>query len=279
MTRESVYAFLLRLYPEAFQRQYGEEMLQTFRALSRDDNRSPFGFASFILYDVCRSLVREHLDAWASGMRDLAFHWILACSLAALASGAAVWAFIFTVNALFPARFFADGVVKIVATNLPTGVYGTLIGLVIGGGQALALRRYVHRRVRWIAGTACAGGVGFPLGFIVARLFNPLSNWIGVRLFGYFAGVILLGALVGLSQAWLLNRNNRSSARWVLWNALAVPAGILTATACQSVLRANPTTWHGLFLGWALYPTFIGIVIGILTVRPLTTLLSRRVVT
>ena len=36
MTRESVYAFFLRLYPEASQRQYGEEMLQTFRALSRD---------------------------------------------------------------------------------------------------------------------------------------------------------------------------------------------------------------------------------------------------
>jgi hypothetical protein len=187
MTRESVYAFLLRLYPEAFQRQYGEEMLQTFRALSRDDDRSPLRFASFILHDVCRSLVREHLDAWASGMRDLAFHWMLACSLGALASSIAVWTFVLTVNALFPPRHFADGVVEIVATNLPTGVYGTLIGLVIGGGQALALRRYVRRSVLWIAATAFAGGAGFPLGFIVARLFSPLSDWIGVRLFGYFA--------------------------------------------------------------------------------------------
>jgi hypothetical protein len=279
MTRESVYAFLLRLYPEAFQRQYGEEMLQTFRALSRDDNRSPFRFASFILCDVCRSLVREHVDAWASGMRDLAFHWILACSLGALASGAVVWAFVLTVNALFPPRYFPDGVVKIVATNLPTGVYGTLIGLVIGVGQASALRRYVHCSVLWIAGTACAGGVGFPLGFIVARLFSPVSSWIGVRLFGYFAGVILLGALVGLTQALLLNSDYRSYARWIAWNALAVPAGILTAAACQSAFPANPTTWHGLFLGWALYPTFIGTVIGILTVRPLTTLLSRHAVT
>lgn len=278
MTRERVYAGLLRLYPQAFRRQYGEEMLQTFRALSRDDNRSPFRFAMFVLCDVCRSLVREHLDAWASGMRDLAFHWIAACSLGALASGAAVWAFIFAVNALFPPRYFPDGVVHIVATNLPTGVYGALIGLVIGGGQALALRRHVHHSVLWIAATACAGGVGFPLGFIVARVFSPLSSWIGVRLFGYFAGVILLGALVGLTQALLLNSNSRSSARWVLCNTLAVPAGILAAATCESVLRANPTTWHGLFLGWALYPALVGIVIGILTVRPLTTLLSRRVV-
>ena len=91
--------------------------------------------------------------------------------------------------------------------------------------------------------------------------------------------MILLGALVGLIQTLLLKSDNRSSARWVLWNALAVPAGILTAAACESVLRANPTTWHGVFLGFGLYPTFIGIVIGVLTVRPLTTLLSRRVVT
>jgi hypothetical protein len=279
MTRESVYAFLLRLYPEAFQRQYGEEMLQTFRALSRDDNRSPFRFSSFILHDVCRSLVREHFDAWASGMRDLALHWILACSLAAFASGVAVLTFIVTVNALVPPFRSPDGLVRIAATNLPTGVYGTLIGLVIGAGQALALRRYVHRSVLWIAGTACAGGAGFPLGFIVARLFSPVSNWIGVRLFGYFAGVILLGTLVGLTQALLLNSNYRSYARWIAWNALAVPAGIFTASVCQSAFPANPRTWHGLFLAWALYPTFIGTVIGILTVRPLTTLLSRRAVT
>jgi MFS family permease len=272
MTRERVYACLLRRYPRAFRRQYGDEMLQTFRALSQDDNRSPFRFASFMLYDVCRSLVREHLDAWASGMRDLAFHWILACSLGALASGAAVWSFLLAVNALLPPHYF-------VARDLPTGVYGTLIGLVIGSGQAFVLRRYVHRTLLWIVGTACAGAVGFPLGFIVARLFSPLSNWIGVRLFGYIAGVILLGALVGLTQVRLLKNSNRSSARWVFWNALAVPVGILAGAACQSILHANPTTWHGLVLGWLLYPSFIGIVIGILTVRPLTTLLSRRVVT
>jgi hypothetical protein len=222
--------------------------------------------------------VREHLDFWASGMRDLAFHWILACSLGALASGAAVWAFIVAVNALFPPRGLPDGVVRIVATNLPTGVYGTLIGLVIGGGQALALRRYVHSSALWIGGTACAGALGFPLGFVVARLFSPVSNWTGVRLFGYVAGVILLGALVGLIQALLLKSNSRSSARWILWNALAIPAGILTAAACESILRANPTTWHGFFLGWGLYPALIGTVIGILTVRPLTTLLSRHIV-
>jgi hypothetical protein len=279
MTRERVYAFLLQLYPAAFQRRYGEEMLQTFRALSRDDKRSTFRFASFMLCDVCRSLVREHFDAWASGMRDLAFHWILACSLGAVASGVAVWTFVLIVNALFPPRYFPDGSVEIIATNLPTGVYGTLIGLMIGVGQAVALRRYVHGRVLWIVGTACAGGLGFPLGWIVARLFSPLSNWSGVRLLGYFAGVVLLGALVGLTQALLLNRNDRSSVRWVTWNALAVPAGILAAAACAFVLPPNPTTWQGLFLGWVLYPSFIGMVIGILTARPLTNLLSRRVVT
>jgi hypothetical protein len=272
MTREHIYIFLLRLYPATFRRQYGEEMLQVFRALSQDDNRSPFRFAGFILHDVCQSLIREHIDTWVSGMRQPAFHWIVACSLGTLASGGAVWIFIATVNALFPPRLTPDGFVHIVATNLPTSVYGTLIGLVIGSGQALALRGYVRRSVLWIAGTAFSGGAGFPLGFVVA-------NWIGIRLFGYFAGVILIGALLGLTQTLLLKSDNRSSTRWVFWNALAFPVGIAVAAACQSVVRADPTTWRGLFLAWALYPTFIGIVIGILTVRPLTTLLQRRVVT
>ena len=77
--------------------------------------------------------------------------------------------------------------------SISNSQFETCDGLVIGGGQALALRRYVRRSVLWIAATAFAGGAGFPLGFIVARLFSPLSDWIGVRLFGYLLLVRAIG--------------------------------------------------------------------------------------
>ena len=146
MTRETIYASLMRLYPKRFRSEYEDQMLHTFRELSRDSPHGPVYFWSVILHDVCRSAVREY----------------------------------------------------VVATNLPTGVYGALIGLVIGSAQALVLRHHVRRGVLWIVGTSLAGGAGFPLGL-------ALANWIGVRLvpIGYLAGVTLLGVLMGVTQSLL----------------------------------------------------------------------------
>jgi hypothetical protein len=259
----------MRLYPKRFRREYEDQMLHTFRELSRDSPHSPVYFWSVILRDVCRSVVREYIDAWTCSMGRLARDWVSACSLGAMASGAVIWVFIMSVNLLFPPRHDPRGFVHIVATNLPTGVYGALIGLVIGSAQALVLRHHVRRGVLWIVGTSLAGGAGFPLGL-------ALANGIGFRLVGYFAGVTLLGALMGMTQSLLLRSNVRSAVRWILWSASAVPAGMLTGIACEFLLRANPSTWQGLALAFAVYPAVIGLVMGTLTVRPLTTLLSHR---
>ncbi|HEV3310161.1 MAG TPA: hypothetical protein VG815_06560 [Chloroflexota bacterium] len=271
MTRETIYASLMRLYPKRFRREYEDQMLHTFRELSRDSPHAPVYFWSVILHDVCRSAVREYVDAWTCGLGRLARDWVSACSLGAMASGAVMWVFIMSVNLLFPPRHDPRGFVHIVATNLPTGVYGALIGLVIGSAQALVLRHHVRRGVLWIVGTSFAGGAGFPLGL-------ALANWIGVRLvpIGYFAGVTLLGVLVGMTQSLLLRRNVQSAVRWIRWNAFAVPAGMFAGIACEFLLRANPRTWQGLALVFAAYPAVIGLVLGALTVRPLTVLLSHR---
>jgi hypothetical protein len=260
MTREKIYALLIRLYPKRFRREYEDQMLHTFGELSRDSPHAPIYFWSVILRDVCRSVVREYVDAWTCGMGRLARDWVSACSLGAMASGAVTWVFIMSVNLLFPPR-----------TNLPTGVYGALIGLVIGGAQALVLRHHLRWGVLWIVGTSLAGGAGFPLGL-------TLANWIGFRLvpIGYLAGVTLLGALMGMTQSLLLRSNVRSAVRWILWSAFAVPAGMLAGIACEFLLRANPRTWQGLALVFAAYPAVIGLVMGVLMVRPLTTWLSHR---
>jgi hypothetical protein len=271
MTRETIYSCLMRLYPKPFRREYGDQLLQTFRELAREHPGFPIRFWNFVIRDVCRSVFREHVDAWTVGMGRLALDWVSACALGTLASGAVLWIFSIGVNFFLPPRLDRRGFVHIVATNLPTGVYGALIGLVLGSAQALALRHYVRRSVLWIVGTSLAGGAGFSLGL-------ALANRIGFRLapIGYVAGVTLLGGFVGIAQSLLLKSHARSSTRWIASNAFAVPAGILIGVSCMFIVHVNPKTWRGLFLAFAAYPAVIGVVIGALTVRPLMTLLSRR---
>jgi hypothetical protein len=246
-------------------------MLQTFRELSRDMPGASVHFWSVVLRDVFCSVAREHIDAWTCGMGRLALDWVLACSLGAIASGVVTAIFITSVSVLFPPRIDAQGAVDIVATNLPPGVYGALIGFVIGSAQALALRHHLRRGMLWIVGTSVAGAAGFQLGL-------ALANSIGFRVLpiGYFAGITLLGALVGATQSLFLKGEVRSPVRWMLWSALAIPAGILVGIASNVLFRADPRTWQGLALAFALFPAVIGFVVGVLTVRPLTASLSQR---
>jgi hypothetical protein len=273
MTREQIYASLMRLYPKPFRREYEAQMLETFRELSRDTPHAAH-FWTVVLRDVCRSVAREHVVEWTSGMQQLARNWIVACSFGAMGSGVVIWGFILSVDLLFPPRTDPRGVVDIVATNLPPAVYGAIIGLVIGGTQAAALRQHLRRGLLWTAVTSLAVAGAFPLGLAVA-------NWIGFRVVpvGYFVGIGLLGILVGVSQSLILKSGARTAVQWTLWSAVAVPAGMLTGIACDFLFTANPRTWYGLALAFAIYPAVIGLVIGALTVRPLTTVLSQRSVT
>lgn len=278
MTREQIYASLMRLYPKSFRREYEEQMLTTFREFSRDSVHSPARFWGFLFRDTARSVAREHTDAWTHGMRRLGLGWIAACSFGTLASGAAIALFLFAVERLFPTYRDATGIAHNVSRNLPPGVYGALIGLVIGGAQALALRHHWRRAVLWSLATSLAAGVGFSLGWVVAHAIDFRVAGSGLpRLTGYFGGVVFLGVLVGAIQSLLLRMPARSAATWILSNAVAIPLGIGTVAACEFFLfRANPRTWQGLLVAFAVYPAAIGLVIGAVTLRPLTTLLSRR---
>ena len=278
MTRETIFASLIRLYPKPFRREYGEQMLDTYRELSVDSRRSPLRFWSFVFRDTARSVVRERADAWTHEMRRLGMNWIAACSLGALASGLAIALFMLAVRLLFPPYFDANRIGHDVASNLPSGVYGALIGLVIGGAQALALRHDWRRAVQWTLATSLAAGMGFSLGWVVAHAIDFRVAGFGLpRLTGYFGGVLFLGLLVGAIQSLLLKKPARSAATWILSNAIAIPVGIGMVAACEFFLfRANPRTSQGLLVVFAVYPAAIGFVMGVITVRPLTTLLARR---
>ena len=211
-----------------------------------------------------RSLGRDHFDAWTNGMGTLAARWMSAYAGGAIASGIAIWLFVLGVSWLLPSPF------DLRSRNLPMGVYGALIGLVIGGGQALALGAYLRNRIVWTLGTAVAAGAGFQLGSAVANRVDAFVP-------GYFGAIILLGALVGIAQSVLLQNDRRATLRWTLWSAFAVPAGILCGTAAVFLFRVpHPGTWLGAVSAFALLPAVIGLAIGALTVQPLTKILAGR---
>jgi hypothetical protein len=255
MTRDAIYAKLIDVYPRAFRREFGEDMMDACRALSRD-TRSPLKFWSIVLLDVWRSALREHLDAWTCGRGRLALNWISACTFGALASGATVWALI-------------GALTDSVAISVPTGVWGALIGAVLAGIQSLVLRRFIRRRVSWIAATLIAGAVGFPLGYL-------LVNWSGLNVvrFGYFVGLAFVGSSIGLARGMLVRADRATIRRWIGRNAIAVPAAILAGLACEFLYRAVPWPWPAFIVGFFIFPAVVGLVMGVLTVRPLMTLLS-----
>ena len=53
MTRDRLYSRMLNVYPRPFRREYGEDMMEAFRALSCDI-RSPLQFWGLVLRDLFR---------------------------------------------------------------------------------------------------------------------------------------------------------------------------------------------------------------------------------
>ena len=64
MTPQRVYRGLLWLYPSAFRREYGEDMVEAFGEALRDDRRGRLRFWVTVVVDLVRSASREH---WRTG--------------------------------------------------------------------------------------------------------------------------------------------------------------------------------------------------------------------
>jgi hypothetical protein len=105
-----------------------------------------------------------------------------------------------------------SGVLPIVDLPFSAVLYGIVSGLIVGGSQAIVLRRYVSGTLWWIAGST----VGFSVGL---SLFGFLSYaFVGSRpdsfyeeypfilpLLGLLEGV-LLGWMYGISTNWAMRR-------------------------------------------------------------------------
>lgn len=243
-------------------------MMGTFQELARDHRGTALNLWSVVIRDLCRSLACEHLDAWTNGMRRPALKWMLACLVGASASGVLIFVFMQGVNWIVPPQMRENGSFFVLARNLPRGVYGAIIGAIVGAAQAVAVRAHIRNLWLWTIGTVFAGAMGFPLGLLLSRI-------VGIPVVGYTAGVLLVGALIGTVQAVLLRQSGRAALGLICWNAVGVAAGIWAGVGATVILGPPQRTFAEWVIVWAVVPSLVGAVIGLLTVGPLTKAIAR----
>jgi hypothetical protein len=263
MTPERAYRLVLHLYPRRFRREYGERMVDDFRELRADMRDRPVVLWARLLVDACRSAVVEHVDQWTCGAPGRAARWVAACVMGTILAGMAIGAIVTTLGSvLFPGD---PGLIR----NLPFGNYGLVIGLIVGGTQAVALRRHVRSAVVWTVGTGLAAQVAFEVAFMVGNALNA-------RVVSYIGGVLVFALITGLFQAAMLRAPWRRVMSWTVWNVAAIAAGILAAAV--SSIGIGPTAFrpHSPFLFYlmvfVIYPGVAGLTTGLVTVAPLARL-------
>ena len=266
MRQERAYRLLLQLYPRRFRREYGERMVEDFRELCSEMGDRPVALWGRLLVDAGRSVVREHVDEWTCGAPGRAARWIAACVMGTVLAGMAIGTIVMTLGSvLFPGD---PGLIR----NLPSGNYGLVIGLIVGGTQAVVLRRHVRSALVWTVGTGLAAQIGFEVAFMVG---DALDMWA----LSYIGGVLAFALVTGLFQAAMLRAPWQRVVSWTTWNVVAIAAGILAAGA--SSIGIGPTAFRPrvplLFyvFVFVIYPGIAGLTIGLVTVGPLARLTTR----
>jgi hypothetical protein len=283
MTSERVYRALLAVYPRAFRRDYGDAMVEAFRDLHRGATRPPLGFWLFVSADTCRAAYALHVDAWKSSEHRLALQWVGACALGAAVCGAAgsavTWSFGYFYHP------YLEG------TTFVPWIFGATLGAGLGLVQAAALRGRARLPAVWVPVTAGCTALGVELAIAMANLAGPLG-------YGLVVGSVVAGG------QWLVLRSRvRGAGWWVLPSAGALTAVALVSSAAlnRTLAGMNPLR-HDLaavdggardagielllrglyapmsvaeFALWLAVMATIGLVIGAITAKPVSSMLSR----
>jgi hypothetical protein len=222
MNGQRVYAALLALYPEPFRREYGSRMTEMFQELQWERGRSPWTFWLFILSDLGRSIVRQHIDACRSGARRFALLWVAFCTLGIILTGVLANALTWTFGYLY--HPYLEGL------SLSPWSYGTLLGLGFGIVQAAVLRLRLRLGVAWVLVTMVSTAIGIHTVMLFKDVMNPID-----------CGVVL-GGFVGTGQWLILRTRMRRAGRWVLASAVAVSVGLLSVSGSihQALAGLNP---------------------------------------
>ena len=192
-------------------------------------------------------------------------HWVL--WIGATAFGWAVAGFTgLPLGRVVAAERGMDSVFSAVTTM---GLFGMLIGGMIGVSQWMYLRWRIRRATWWIPATALGWGIGLPL----ALSINLLA---GLGLSAIFYGVVI-GGSVGLGQWMLLKQSATPAGRWVFTSVVAIPLGIMLAGYVDQRLLLNVgNQWEEVRWFTAVSGGVAGLAVGLLTGVTLLALLARQ---
>ncbi|MBI3490639.1 MAG: hypothetical protein HY047_02415 [Acidobacteria bacterium] len=235
-------------------------MLEVFRQLRASSRRSPVGFWGFVIGDVCRSVVRLHVDATPFFAR-----WMTVCAVGAIAAGFLANAFAWCVAYFY--HPYLEGM-----TVAPWS-YGALLGVGLGVVQGAALQPRFRLGVRWALATVASAAIGLQAAVTIAGAAGPIG-----------CGLVL-GSVVGIGQWLVLHTQAPSLGWWAPASAVALAASVLSygaamqhALAGMNPIATEMVTLRGLqalphpaeaAVGIAIMAT-TGLVIGALTAKPIS---------
>lgn len=268
MKPDAVYERLLKLYPEAFRREFGADMLDIFRRLDQAHGRNRLGFWTFIISDVGRSACREIADATRSIVRFVSL-----CAAAVFVGSLLFYGLHRGIGALF-------GELPLIGRLV---VRGALIGLGLGWAQCVVLgtRLITHRGVWQLL--SLAGGIAlWPATFAIIELSPPPARPLpeNPELNLVVAATLGLSALLFSLDRLMHGESRLVAVRWMRMNVVALPAVILVSTGVAALRRYvfllrepsfDPT---GLVFLFILNPVALAIVIGTISALPLWRLSS-----
>ena len=283
MTPERLYSALLVLYPKRFRREYGGQMMDIFHELRLGRRRSAVAFWIFMIADLFRSSLKQHVDGFRFGTRPFAARWTITCVLGAVMSAFAANVLTWSFSYLY--HPYLEGLA------LPAWSYGAFLGVGLGLVQSATLHRRFRVGFLWIFTSAVATALGLHVAVAFVGVAGPVGY--GIVLGGFVGGAQWLVLRTRVRRpGWLVLGSTAALSLAVAWCAAAINATLLGMNAFSRtppllepvayraaiafLLRGlyGPTNGHDLAVEFAVMAT-CGLVIAAVTARTLSSGFAR----
>jgi hypothetical protein len=219
-TEERLYSRLLLAYPPAFRREYGDQLIETFRDLRRDASGTVLTFWLFIVSDVIRSAARQRVgDLWLITKRP-EVEWVVMSLTGAIAIAVMAQALPWSVSYLY--HPYLEGM------SIPPWLCGAVLGLSLGvvqnavqdAVQSGKAGRGRARRARLILTTVVASALGLQIAVMFGR----------PAVYG-----TVLGAFVSGAQWLVFSRRTNQAGAWILSSLTAMSVAVATSAGAIGV--------------------------------------------
>jgi hypothetical protein len=262
------YRILLRVYPSEFRKEFGEQLDQLFRDISRDESRRGlWGLAILwarVVPDLAYSAIASR-QSYDLGWR-FRFRWIVACAL-----GFSLFPFADDALRYVTGFPFYFGEVRIYIPWPPREIFAAVSGLTIALFQSLVVSNEWLERKRWLFFSVGSEVVVS----ILSRTFprDPsMSVIVGLT--------ALCGALTGFAQSLALRGRPPQMVLWVTSSSVGAVTVVLMYYGMQPIFTTLIDSGFFLVASFTMQRTvaqaITGLTVGVLTAVPLEWILRTR---